>query len=173
MPLYFQYISNIIYLYLNRDGVPPDVLQSLGVSEELLSTSKCTEGAEIGDVQRHMKLVIGAHRAQRQAAKFEDDAATGAVVAHLGHLVLQESLPEVIAEAERRIPPAAVHLAVAHHDADLIGLGLQNRVRPQGELGQVDGEFAVGPHLQQSVHRGHFAAGWVVLQTELRVVSAA
>src|SRR5712692_5736714 len=112
-----------------------------GALENLFLAPQVSERADIGDDERDPELVLGAHRAERQPPVLESDAAARAVVAHLDELVLQELLADVVAEAQRRVPPAAVQLAVAHERADLVRARLEHGVGIEREVRQRDEEL--------------------------------
>ncbi len=135
--------------------------------------AEVTEGADVGDDEGNAELVFGANGAEGEAAILEGNAATPAVVAELGDLILEEAAAEVVAEAEGAIPAAAVELAIADQGADLIRARLEDGAGLGGKLREGDEELAIGAHADEPTVGGDFAALGIVVDEELGVVAAA
>src|ERR1700683_811615 len=82
-------------------------------SENLFLPAQIPRRTKIGDEQHNPVLVLAAHRAERELAVFEPDAAARTVVGNLRHLILEVVLRQIVADPDRSIPSAAILFAVS------------------------------------------------------------
>src|SRR5208337_1405202 len=141
-----------------------------GASVDTLLAAEISEGAEVGEDQRDAKLIFVAHCAQVNAAIFDGQAATAAIVADLDELVLQSAAVNVVADASGNVEAFAGDVAVAEHGADLLGERLDDGVALQAEVRDGEKEFAVGLELQEGADGGELLELRVVLEDLLGVV---
>ena len=125
----------------------------MNVLENLFLPAQIPERSDVSNDQRHAKLIFRADRAERQAPVFQRDPAAGSVVADLHELILQDLLLDVIAESDRGIPPAAVHVAISDLGADLIRERLQNGGVVDGKMRHGKIEILIGLKFQQRAGR--------------------
>src|SRR6266568_6816923 len=134
--------------------------------------AKIPERADIGDDEGNAELIFRAHLAEGDAAVFDGQAATGAVVAELRQLILQSICGQVVTDARSRAESFMVEIAIAEKCPDLIGERLQDGISLHAEMGDRSEEFAVGLYFQKGADGGDFVEVGVVLEDLLGIVPA-
>src|SRR5574340_1531717 len=149
-------------------------------SENFLLSPYVSNRAKVGAADHHAVLIFIADIAERKPPVLEADATAVPVVGELGDLILEQGLAEIVTRAEVYIPSAPVQITPAEERAHLIGslpeIGrgrrrFQRQIQHR-KMRQGDERRLVRFQLQQRADRGGAVAVRVVVDDELRVVTA-
>ena len=142
-------------------------------SEQLLLPPQISERSDVGNVQRHSKLIFRADLAQGQAHIFKGDSATGTVIAHLHELILQNVLFQIVTETNAALQPRRFKSPYPAWARNLIRDRLKDGVVIDGKMRNREIEILRRMNFEQRARRREPPADGIVIETDFGIIYSA